>query len=423
MPKVITAEQFTELLAPGKKVYLQGCTAEPLTLQEAMAARPECADGIEFVGVPLPSYNRFDPAALHPNASMTTFFMTPQLRRSQARDRIRFIPTHYSNIYRQLRAMPDLDIAVFQGAQASRDGFASYGLSSEHAPGALESARTVVLEANAAVPFTQCWPPLPLDKIDYIVETDRKPDAFPSPELTDDARAIGEHAASLIRDGDTLQIGIGKLMSAAMQALTSHRDLGFHSGLMSDETLALVEAGALTGARKSREQGLIVAGAVFGSPPLHAFAADDSVRITGVQYTHEVPIIASVDNFVSINACMKVDLHGQVVADHINGRQISAPGGYADFQRGARLSNGGRSIVLMNATAADGTVSNVIPSLPAGSVVTGVRGDTDFVVSEYGSADLRAKDEDGRAAALIEIAAPQFREELARAWHAARHGA
>ena len=422
MPKVITPEQFTELLQPGMKVYMQGCTAEPLTLQEAMQAQPDCADGVEFVGVPLPGYNRFDPTALHPNARMSTFFMTPELRRSKAPDRIRFVPTHYSNIYRQLRSMPDLDMMVVQGAPGSRNGVGSYGLSSEHAPGALESARTVVVEANAQVPFTHCWPPLPYDRIDYIVETDRTPDEFPSPDLTDDARAIGQHAASIIRDGDTLQIGIGKLMSAAMQAVKGHKDLGFHSGLMSDETLALVEAGALTGARKSREAGLIVAGAAFGSAALYDFAADDSVRMTGVQYTHEVPIIASVDNFVSINACMQVDLHGQVVADHIHGRQISAPGGYADFQRGARLSEGGRSIVLMNATARDGEVSNVIPSLPAGAVVTGVRGDTDFIVTEYGVADLRARDEDGRAAALIDVAAPQFREELARNWRDTRRG-
>ena len=123
-------------------------------------------------------------------------------------------------------------MAVFQTARETRNGQASYGLSSEHAPGAVESARMVVVEANASIPFTQCWPPLPLDKVDYIIETDRTPDEFPSPALTDDARAIGAHAASIIRDGDTLQIGIGKLMSAAMQALTSHKDLGFHSGLM-----------------------------------------------------------------------------------------------------------------------------------------------------------------------------------------------
>ncbi len=420
MPKFITPDQFLDLLRPGLKVFIQGCTAEPPTLVEALRGAPEASRGVEYLGVPLPGYNRLDPAGLHPEARMTTFFMTPELRRSKAADRIRFIPLHYSGIYRYLRGMPDLDMMLVQAAAGDRDGTCSFGLTSEHAPGALASARTVVVEMNAAVPFTRCVPPLPLDRIDYIVESDRAPPEFPSPELDDQALAIGRHAASVIRDGDVLQIGIGRLQSAAMRALSSHRDLGFHSGLISDETLDLVEAGALTGARKSRDPGLIVSGAVFGSARLHAFATDPSVVLHGVGYTHEVPVIASIDNFVSINACMQVDLFGQVIADHVNGRQISAPGGFGDFQRGARLSQGGRSIVLMAAASADGSVSNVIPCLPAASVITGTRADTDLVVTEHGVADLRHKDVDQKAQALIAVAAPQYRESLARDWRELR---
>jgi len=416
VPQVITPAQFLDLLRPGLKVFIQGCTAEPPTLLEALAAAPEASRGVEYLGVPLPGYNRFDPAALHPEARMTTFFMTPELRRSQAADRIRFVPLHYSGIYRYLRAMPDLDMMLVQAAAGDRDGQCSFGLTSEHAPGALASARTVVVEMNAAVPFTRCEPPLPLERIDYVIESDRAPPEFPSPALDAQAEAIGRHAASLIRDGDVLQIGIGRLQSAAMRALADHRDLGFHSGLISDETLDLVEAGALTGARKTRDRGIIVTGAVFGSRRLHAFATDPSVALHGVGYTHEVPVIASLDNFVSINACMQVDLHGQVLADHAGGRQISAPGGYADFQRGARLSEGGRSIVLMAATSGDGSRSNVLPRLPAGAVVTGVRADTDLVVTEHGVADLRHQDVAGKARALIAVAAPGFRESLEREW-------
>lgn len=415
MAKTISADEFTTLLRPGMKVFTQGCTAEPLTLMEALEARPDACRGVEFLGVPLPGYNRADPASWHPEASMTTFFMTPELRRSEASDRIRFIPTHYSNIFRYLRQMPDLDMLVVQVAGQVRDGQMSYGLSSEHAPGAAESARTIVVEMNSEVPFTNCVPSLPVERVDYIVETSRAPAHFPSPELGDEARAIGQHAASIIRDGDCLQIGIGKLQSAAMQALSGHQDLGFHSGLISDDTLALVEAGALTGRLKNRDNGVIVTGAVFGSSALHAFAADPSVQLHSVEYTHEIPVIASIDNFVSINACMQVDLMGQVIADNIYGRQISAPGGYGDFQRGARLANGGRSIVLLASTAGDGARSNIIPALPDGAVLTGLRADTDFIVTENGVADLRYKDLTQRARALIDVAAPQFREDLERA--------
>ena len=126
-----------------------------------MTASPECSRGVEYVGVPLPGYNRFDPAALHEDARMTTFFMTPELRRSPAAERIRFIPLHYSGIYRYLRSMPDLDMMLVQAAAGDRDGLCSFGLTSEHAPGALESARTVVEEMNSAVPYTHCEPALP----------------------------------------------------------------------------------------------------------------------------------------------------------------------------------------------------------------------------------------------------------------------
>lgn len=416
MPKVITPEQLPDLLRPGMKVFIQGCTAEPPTLLEALAAAPEASRGVEYLGVPLPGYNRFDPAALHPAARMTTFFMTPELRRSKAAERIRFVPLHYSGIYRYLRAMPDLDMMLVQAAAGDRDGACSFGLTSEHAPGALASTRTVVVEMNAAVPFTRCVPPLPLERIDYVIESDRAPPEFPSPALDEQAQAIGRHAASVIRDGDTLQIGIGRLQSAAMQALRDHRDLGFHSGLISDEVLDLVEAGALTGARKTRDPGVVVTGAVFGSKRLHAFATDPSVVLHGVGYTHEVPVIASIDNFVSVNACMQVDLYGQVLADHVGGRQISAPGGFNDFQRGARLSEGGRSIVLMAATSPDGSRSNVVAGLPEGAVITGTRADTDLVVTEHGVADLRHGDVEQKARALIAVAAPRFRESLERAW-------
>ena len=175
MPKIISAAEFLDLLRPELKVFIQGCTAEPPTLLEALTQAPDASRGVEYLGVPLPGYNRFDPASLHPEARMTTFFMTPQLRRSPAADRIRFIPLHYSGIYRYLSEMPDLDMMLVQAAPGDRDGQCSFGLTSEHAPGALASARTVVVEMNAAIPYTHCAPALPLERIDYIIESDRPP--------------------------------------------------------------------------------------------------------------------------------------------------------------------------------------------------------------------------------------------------------
>ena len=247
MPKVISTEEFLQLFSPGMKVFVQGGTGEPRSLLEAIYKAPELGEGVEYIGCPIPGYNNNDPTSLHPTTTMKTFFMTPQLRRSAGRDRIHFIPSHYSGIFPFLAQMADIDMLILEVAGEVRRGQCSYGLMSEHAPGAALGAKTIVVEKNAAIPFVHCDPALPWERIDYVIETERPALEFPSPELGAEAEQIGRNAASVIDDGATLQIGIGRLQSAVMRELTGHKDLGFHSGLISDETLALVECGALTG--------------------------------------------------------------------------------------------------------------------------------------------------------------------------------
>ena len=194
---------------------------------------------------------------------MTTFFMTPELRRSPALERIQFIPKHYSYIYRYLRAMPDLDMMIVQGAPGDNNGQCSYGLSSEHAPGALESAKTVVVEMNAQVPFTNCVPPLPLERIDYIVESMRAPRV--SITRTHTKRACYWYACGFVsKRRGYLADRHWSFAKRCHAGSEGHKDLGFHSGLMSDDVLELVECGALTGARKNVD-GIIVTGTIFGS--------------------------------------------------------------------------------------------------------------------------------------------------------------
>ena len=249
------------------------------------------------------------------------------------------------------------------------------------------------------------------DRVDYVVESKRPPATIQAPAVDDAARRIGAHVAELIRDGDCIQTGIGAIPMAILGALTDKRDLGLHGGLIDDGGMALIEAGNMTGARKNVDTHRHVVGMALGSAALHDWLAGrPDVVLAGADHTHEVDVIRRIDNFVSINSAVEVDLHGQVNAEVAGGRQISGTGGAVDFMRGARASRGGRSIVAMNATARGGTVSRIVPRV---EMVTALRTDVDLVVTEFGVADLATKTADERVKALIAIAHPDCREGLA----------
>ena len=233
---------------------------------------------------------------------------------------------------------------------------------------------------------------------------------------------IGAHVAGLIDDGDTIQIGIGKVPAAVLASLRDRRDLGLHGGLVSDEVADLHEAGVLTGARKSHDRwhhGLHrrarqPAGLRLGGPLPGA-----QVR-AGQLHARPARASAQIDNFVAINSVLAVDLTGQANAEMLGGRQVSGTGGLLDFVRGARLSKGGRSILALPSTAGGGKSSRIVPRLGEGDVVSCPRADADIVVTEHGVARLRDKSVDERAEALIAIADPAFRDDLAAAWEALR---
>jgi 4-hydroxybutyrate CoA-transferase len=225
--------------------------------------------------------------------------------------------------------------------------------------------------------------------------------------------AIAKHVAGLIRDGDCIQTGIGAIPAAILAALTDRNDLGLHSGLLDDGGRALIQRGVMTGAVKSLDRGFHVTGMALGGAELHAWLADErSVMFRGADHTHDFSVIRQIDNFVSINSAVEVDLYGQINAEQVDGRQISGTGGSVDFMRAAKAARGGRSIVAMSATARGGSVSRIVPAV---SLVTALRTDVDLVVTEYGIAALRDAPAARRVDALIDIAAPQFRDELRHA--------
>jgi len=205
--------------------------------------------------------------------------------------------------------------------------------------------------------------------------------------------------------------------AAILGCLKDRRDLGLHGGMVTDEVADLVDAGALNCSQKSIDRNTLICGAAMGTQRVFDWAADRTdIQFRGADYTHCVPVVAQIDNFVSINSTLEVDLTGQANSETINARQISGTGGLVDFVRGARMANNGRSVLALSATAAAGKISRIVPTLQAGAAVSCPRADTDYVVTEFGAARMKDKSVDERAEALIAIADPKFHGELSEAW-------
>ena len=255
---------------------------------------------------------------------------------------------------------------------------------------------------------------MPIDKgrIDYLFDSDRPLHQMPLPNLDPAATRIGELVSELIVDGSCIQTGIGAIPAAILSQLSDKNDLGMHGGLIDDAGRELIDLGVLSGKSKTIDNAKHVAGMALGTDKLYEWLAfQEDVVFRGADYTHEVSVISQIDDFVSINSAVEIDLYGQINSEFAGGRQISGTGGSVDFMRAAKSSKRGKSIVAMNATAKNGEVSRIVQKV---ELVTALRTDVDIVVTEFGVANLKNIPVNQRADALIEIAAPQFREQLRR---------
>lgn len=416
MQRCIEADEVTGFFEPGMTVFVAGATAEPRHVLAALERQGERCAGVHFVSISIPGMNSFDFSALHPEARSTAFFATPENRASIASGRTDFIPLQYSAIFDYLQKELKIDAVLAQLPPAQGDAV-SLGISADFLPAVLDKAGTVFAELNEQQPVPADAPTWPADSIDYVVACDGPVPIFPSQNCDEAAVAIGRHVAELIYDGDCLQIGIGAIPGAVLDALADKSDLGIHSGLICDGVMTLAEAGNISGRHKNQDRNKIVTCATLGSEALIEWAGSaPHLAIRPVNHTHDVGVIRQIDNFVSINSAVQVDLFGQVSADMLDGQQWTGPGGAVDMMRGAALSSGGRSIVALRSTAANGRKSRIVAALGHDTAATALRTDIDIVVTEYGARRIRHLPTKARAEALIEIAAPVFRDQLRDEW-------
>lgn len=417
MPRWIQAAEVAGLLRPGMTVFVAGGAAEPRVIGRALRAQPEASTGVTYVGAVFPGARATPFADIHAQSRLLTCMLSPGLRELYAAGRIGLVPLQYRAIYDWLERALDVDVALLQLAPPDAAGRCAFGLRLDFAPAVLPRARLVVAEINRALPALPGCPTIGLDQIHYAVEVERPPAEEPPAAIDATARAIGAEIARWVRDGDCLQVGVGSIPDAALAALAEHSDLGVHSGMIAHGIVALARRGVITGARKTRDPGRIVTGFVTGDADTLDWARSAAeLQLRPVNYTHDQGVLAGIDQFVAINSAVEVDLFGQVNAEMIGGRQHSGTGGGLDFMRGALRARGGRSIIALPATAAGGSVSRIVPALAQGTVATVPRTDADLFITEYGAAAVRHLDTEARARALIEIAAPQFRDWLRAAW-------
>lgn len=398
-------QQIANLIQPGQRIYVAGSSNEPAGLLSALS---ECdlPPDLTFIQFPLPGLNQTDFTQWNNSASVTTFFMSSALAKGDA-SRVNYLPMQMRTTYDYLGS--GVDVYLLQVAY-DQDGKLRVGPNVDFHDSVLAQRPLVIAQLNTSLIAPAGAPLMNPALIDAMYESDVSAPPLGAAKIDEAAQEIGRLVAELIRDGDCLQTGIGAIPAAILSQLTDKNDLGMHGGLIDDGGMALIQSGNLTGARKGIDTGRHITGMALGSDELMQWLATRrDVVFRGANHTHEVSVIRQLEGFVSVNSAVEVDLFGQVNAEVAGGRQISGTGGSVDFMRAAKASKGGRSIVAMNATARGGSVSRIVPKV---EMVTALRTDVDTVVTEYGVAQIKDLPNAARAQALIEIAAPQFRDEL-----------
>ncbi len=413
--RLTTAQDALAPLRDGQRIYLHGGAATPTPLLGALAERARDLRALETVSLHLEGPAPHVDAALEGHLRHNALFIGANVREAVQAGRADYTPVFLSDIPRLFeRGTLPLDVALVQVSPPDRDGNCSLGVSVDVARPAAQHARYVVAEVNRQMPLTFGESTIHVSQVDAAVETDRPLHRTEPRPPSEEQLRIGEFVASLVRDGATVQLGIGGVAEAVLSSLGQHRDLGIHTEMFSDGVVDLVERGVITGARKALHRGLIVSSFVMGSQRLYDFVHENrDVAMYPSSYTNDPAVIAQHPQMTAVNSAIEVDLTGQVCADSIGPRFWSGIGGQVDFIRGAARARRGVPIIALPSTALAGRQSRIVSELQPGAGVVTSRGDVHYVVTEYGLAALHGRSVRERAQALVDIAHPAFREVLA----------
>ena len=398
----------------GDSIIVPTGVGEPPTLLSALSEQRRNFQDVKVAQIlAVRKYGYFDPETAH-HVRHVALFLGPASRAGAQAGWVDFIPNYFSEIPQQIeRGQIPADVVFSMASPMDAHGYFSLSLGADYTMAALAKARAVVLEVNPNVPFAYGNCLVHISQVTALVESDEPVFEVGLPSIGPVQEAIGKQVADLIDDGSTLQIGYGGIPDAVVMQLTHKHDLGIHTEMIGDGILTLLESGAVTNRRKNYLPGKMVATFALGSAKLYRFMErNPALEMHPADFTNDPMLAGQNDNLVAINATLQIDLLGQCGSESLGSVPFSGTGGQADFVRAANRSRGGKAFIVLPSTAKNDSISRIVPVLSPGTHVSTSKNDINYVVTEYGVAQLRGKSASQRARELIGIAHPAFRTEL-----------
>jgi 4-hydroxybutyrate CoA-transferase len=406
----VSPQDAVSRINPASTIFIAESCGEPQTLIEALVADRERLRGCRLI-----ECRRFPGA---PYASLTDYFRILTLHpTSDYRDAVKtgkadFMTLRLSQAHTVLKSLR-IDVALIQTAPPDSEGNCSLSASTGMTLDAALSANMIIAEINTRMPRAYGVNSIPARRFACAIETSREMLQYPVRPVDHEEMAVARQVAALIDDGCVLSTGIGGISEAVMGLLGDRRDLGVHIGMMTDGVMEAMQRGIVTNRTKGMRTGKTVAGVAVGSQKLFQFINQNpEVELHPFSFTHDIRNLARIEKFVAVNSAVEVDLTGQVNAESLGPVQISTVGGQADFALGACQSKGGKSVIALSSATRGGKASKIVASFGPGTIISTPRYDVQYVVTEYGVAELGGKTMAQRAEALISVAHPKFREEL-----------
>lgn len=415
--KLLTAEEIARQIDSNQICASSIGTGEPISIPGAIAERAlkENLTGIkQYSQISLTNSSLWDNKELDGKFNhITSFCNTKQVRNSLWDNRSEYIPSYYHQIPKLVVDYIKPDVFYATVSPMDKHGYFSFGTSADTPMAMKKIAKKVFLEVNENMPRTHgnCY--IHITEVDSLCEYNAPLFEMPSKEITEADKIIGDYIQELVPNEATIQLGIGGIPNAVAKALSNKRNLGIHTEMFTDSMIDLLEQGVVTNCKKNINVGKSIATFAIGSKKMYEYMDDNvGIEFHPVDYVNDPNIIGMNDNLISINSCLEVDLFGQVCSESIGHKHFSGIGGQVDFVRGAYKSKGGKSIIAINSTAKNGSISKIKPVLTPGSIVSTSRSEVDYISTEYGVVKLRGKSISERAKALISISHPDFREQL-----------
>ena len=410
-----TAIQALSHITSNSRVFIHSVAAAPQSLIEAMMHYSNALRNVEIIQLHTEGPAPYAEPGMEQSFKVNAFFVGSNIREAVNAGRAEYMPIFLSEVPMLFRrGLMPVDCALIQVSPPDAHGFCSLGISVDIAKAVLEHSTTIIAQINEHMPRTHGDGFIHIDNIDYGVIHNQALPEYHGPPLTEVHSKIGNHVASLIEDGATLQMGIGAIPDAVLSSLSNHKHLGIHTEMFSDGLIPLIEKGVIDGSMKKVHPGKIVTGFVMGSKTLYDFVDDNpAIVFLDIAYINDTNIIRRNPKVTAINSAIEIDLTGQICADSIGTSIYSGVGGQMDFMRGASLSHGGKPIIALPSVTGSGE-SKIVSILKPGAGVVTTRAHAHYIVTEYGIANMFGKNIKQRCTALIDIAHPDHREQLER---------